>query len=818
MTRSVKAALSLIAGIALAGCTAKAESLDAGVWRLHFDKRDGKWTKLEWRGKTAGENKKGIAPFDFGPDWPGKIKEFPLPDLVTHEAKSIPSAKMKTTGPLVLEDFKKGADGKTVIMNYRCGSWKATEKLEFGAKGDPDLLSRSLTLTYTPERKNGEPAVLANVIFNFPIEREGRFLFPGKQNPKLNDGPKEIAKLPKKFKEEAHWVTIPPFLLEQEGARSLCFVPDGMMDLGNSRIVLEEDSGAVQTAFRSAGWAYPDEPQEIGPVYVKAYEGGLDATLRGGVWRLYDELGWKVPQGRPDWLRDAVIYAFHPGGSADGAWRDLGGFDDARKELIPRLKLLGFNTIWTLPIEIESVYHPQDYYKIDPKLGDAEAYRAMVDSAHDAGMKVWQDIVAHGGRPLWGAQRGNKPWELVFDKDGNALNYWCFDYGNPSWRKYMADVARHYMKEFELDGFRMDAPDGSHIQNWRRKDFPNLEKVPANVPEDWWRESLKGNGGAMPPLPYSRASVCRREGGLEMIKAVRGAVKEINPEGAVLTETTVMPYSQVADLSYDMAYCYYFLRDVFFKLSSEDFAQGLARWLEQSRFAEVKGSLKMRYVESHDSFHIRQHLGVAASRAATALTFLVEGVPMIYQDSDIGQGVFLKKMIALRTALPELRRGEAEYMAAEAQPKCVFSCVRTFNGLASVALINFSPEAVDASFRVPELVVSGKRDFTAWDCWNGGELAAIPKDGFIKRSLPPWGIDVVAFRPRGEATPFIPEERPVERTAQTRKADAELKAEKKRLGQHKRNGSGLHAKHEKIRRSHILRPPRSRRPRTSRRA
>lgn len=738
-------------------CRAGSETVASGPWTLTFDTSNGYWQTLKWRDKVVSDNTARLAPFNWGPEWPGgKIRQA---DLFRHNADWIPSwPAAKGAAPYRLEKYQWNKADSTLKMDYRINDWKIRETIAFGVPGCPDLLARTLQLTYTPVGEITEPAVIANVVFNTPVVKKGRYFFPAKRNPALNTGPSELAQLSKNGRVEAHWCTILPVLLEQDGSRTAIFLPDGRQDLTNVQILTDDKTACIQSNFKSYGWAYPGEPQTVGPAYLKMTPDKLETALTGGIWTLYDEAGLKTPSQRPDWLRDAVLYAFHPGGGADSGWRDLGGFRAAREELLPRLKTLGINTIWVLPIEDESVYHPRDYYRIDAKLGTAEEYRAMVDAAHADGMKVWQDIVPHGGRPEWGIARGNKPWELAFDKNGDALNYWCFDFANPSWQRYVAEVAAYYMKNFKLDGFRMDAPDGSHIPNWRKKDFPSLARTPKNVPEEWWRTELQKNGGKLPPMPFARASVCRRQGGLEMINGIRNAVKAVNPNGGVLGEICGVPYSTAADLVYDKEFCYYFLRDLMLNASSEEFTQGLSRWLEQQKYAEIRDTVRMRYIESHDSFHTNHYLGVGATQAVMALTIFIDGVPMIYQDADIGMGVFLKKAIAIRAALPEFRRGEAYYLATEAEPKSVFSCLRVLGRDTGLALINLSPVGVEAKMSVPVRFMP-PGEVSAWDCWNGRRMGSgtAEKIRHLTVKLGPWETSVVAFRPSSEPCPVAAE-------------------------------------------------------------
>ena len=237
-------------------------------------------------------------------------------------------------------------------------------------------------------------------------------------------------------------------------------MPEYRNDISGSSFRKNRDGGiTVSWESRAAGWAYPGEAQEIGPFYLKMFSGNLEQAFEEGVWRMYDSIDLKAVSDTPEWFRDAVVYSFHGGGTIGSGWKDLGGFVPARQELLPRIGQLGFNLIWLLPLEDGHVYWPRDYYKVREDLGNADDLKAFVAAVHDRKMRILFDCVPHGGTPANGALRGNKPWELIFDEQGNAYSYWCFDFGNPDYQKYIAGVVDHKRTGFAFAG--------SEITRWQ---------------------------------------------------------------------------------------------------------------------------------------------------------------------------------------------------------------------------------------------------------------------------------------------------------------------------------------------------------------
>ena len=94
----------------------------------------------------------------------------------------------------------------------------------------------------------------------------------------------------------------------------------------------------------------------------------------------------------PEWSRNAVIYEVNT-----RQYTPEGTFDAFRAH-IPRLKELGVDILWFMPIhpisevnrkgELGSYYAVADYKGVNPEFGDLGAFRRVVDDAHAAGMKV----------------------------------------------------------------------------------------------------------------------------------------------------------------------------------------------------------------------------------------------------------------------------------------------------------------------------------------------------------------------------------------------------------------------------------------------
>ncbi|MFT4203918.1 MAG: alpha-amylase family glycosyl hydrolase [Chitinophagaceae bacterium] len=153
---------------------------------------------------------------------------------------------------------------------------------------------------------------------------------------------------------------------------------------------------------------------------------------------------------------------------------------------LPRLKEMGVETLWLMPITpigvkgrlgtLGSYYACSSYTKINPEFGNEDDFRALIQQAHTLGMKVIIDWVTnHTGQ--------DHEWTTAhpdfYEKDDNGnfreKNGWSdvydLDYTNPNLRAAMVDAMQYWVKNFDIDGFRCDM---AHL-----------------VPLDFWMEARK---------------------------------------------------------------------------------------------------------------------------------------------------------------------------------------------------------------------------------------------------------------------------------------------------------------------------------------
>jgi glycosidase len=644
MDRALRGALlvGLLQLVSIARMPAAEFVFQYGPLSLRFDSDSGVLLAASCRGQGLFHNPTGVPPVTFA------VGPFDKPVWFDQMGLTRKLIKQEQPTPDVLE-LTVAAGPYELIERYRL--FRETARLDRSVqlinRGPDTLRLRGLAF-----RTAGVKA-----------SASGFYRFPGVWPPRSHD----FAAMQAGHRERGRG-TIAPALAELSSAQSLLWT--SFTDDSPS-IEITEDQGQfdVRQSVSACGYLRPNQPQGFGFVTLQVAEGGYWAAL-GQLWDWLDSVGLQVPADRPDWVREGILYSFHPGGTTGCGFKDLGGFVAATEKLLPMLPRLGVSAVWTLPIEFRSPYWPLDYYRFADGLGDAVQYRKLIDTAHALGFRVWQDLVPHGGAPQ-AVHNQAHPEFMLLREDGTHLDYWLNDFKLPAWQRYVADVAAHYMTTYGLDGFRVDACGGSKEPNWN------------------------------PDIPYARASLAMMQGGLEMMRGIRSEVRRANPRnGAVLAEVESTRQLAACDARYDFAFCYTLCRS-WNRMEAGPFVSAIEEYLEEQRLCEPRGVVRLRHIESHDSLRSQGWYGVNGLRAMYALSAWIDGMPMIYQGMEDGHAFALAEINRIRRERPELSRGEAFYRAVHCDTPGVFTCLRQLDDRTSVVVINFNREPVQAQLSWP---------------------------------------------------------------------------------------------------------------------
>lgn len=379
---------------------------------------------------------------------------------------------------------------------------------------------------------------------------------------------------------------------------------------------------------------------------------------------------------------------------------------------------LGVDLLWLAPVNETDdrgaiSYSVTDYWNVRSDFGTADDLRALVREAHERGMKVLLDVVPNHtstGHPFYRdaeARGRTSPWWSFYLRDASGEALWDFDwkhlrkldYGNPAVRRMMTDAFAYWVREFDVDGFRVDAA-------WGIRD---------RAPDFW---------------PALVADLRRQKEDLVLV--AEASARE--------------PYWIAS--GFDAAY---------------DWTEQLGRWSWEHVFddpARVGPALDaalasratpmdrvFRFLDNNDTGErfVSEH-GVAFTRVAATLAHTLPGIPVIYTGEEVGaeyepyrdpppvvwsdpHGLrpHYRRLAALREELPALRDGAYRRVRVVGDD-AAFAFVRDAGDAGqALVVLNFGP-AARLRLELPEAL----RASPAWDALAG---RAVPVSAAGSRTL-----------------------------------------------------------------------------------
>ena len=174
---------------------------------------------------------------------------------------------------------------------------------------------------------------------------------------------------------------------------------------------------------------------------------------------------------RNRWYKDMVFYQIWPRSFKDGNGDGMGDLLGVYEKL-DYLKSLGIDGIWFSPIYpspgADCGYDIADYMDIAPEFGGMEAFKKVLDGAHERGMKVVMDLVVNhtSDEHEWfqkSRQRIDPYTDYYFWRDakpnGKLPNNWDSSFEGKAWA-YDEERGQYYLHLFAIKqpDLNMDNP------------------------------------------------------------------------------------------------------------------------------------------------------------------------------------------------------------------------------------------------------------------------------------------------------------------------------------------------------------------------
>ena len=188
----------------------------------------------------------------------------------------------------------------------------------------------------------------------------------------------------------------------------------------------------------------------------------------GGPYEWQDEAWLSTRAGQDRWLREPMsIYEVHLGSwqrSPDG---QLHTYREMAERLVPYVKDMGFTHVELLPVMEHPFtgswgYQVIGFFAPTSRFGTPDDFKYLVDAFHQAGIGVLLDWVpGHFPKDLHGLARfdGTALYEHSDPRQGEHQDWGTlvFNYGRHEVRSFLLSNALFWLKEFHLDGLRVDA-------------------------------------------------------------------------------------------------------------------------------------------------------------------------------------------------------------------------------------------------------------------------------------------------------------------------------------------------------------------------
>ncbi len=329
---------------------------------------------------------------------------------------------------------------------------------------------------------------------------------------------------------------------------------------------------------------------------------------------------------------------------ADGDGDGKGDFKGLTARL-DEIRDLGVNGIWLMPIMPSDTYHKYhvtDYKNIDPDYGTLSDFQNFIEAAHDRNIKVITDFVINhtGNNHPWFLEAAKDPqspyrdfyvWadkdsirnqlfkkEKTLDSDNirkwhpvngdtTAEHYYGYFNGlcpdlnldNPRVREAIVDIARFWLIDMKVDGFRMDA--AKHI-------FPDERAADNHAFWVWFKDEMT----KIKPDVYLVGEVWSPA--KEVAPYLQGLPSLFNFDlGYAITEVAKAGRDTI-----NLVKRYKDIRDYYTSITDQ--------------------YLDATFIKNHDQTRLLSELGgdINKNKVAAALLLTLPGTPYIYYGEEIG--------------------------------------------------------------------------------------------------------------------------------------------------------------------------------------
>lgn len=481
-----------------------------------------------------------------------------------------------------------------------------------------------------------------------------------------------------------------------------------------------------------------DSPKRDGEYYtslsVTDKSGKMDTSttyfvVQGGVPRVPD-----FDTENPAWVERAIVYGVIPFLFGDKPLQSV----TAKLEY---LRQLGINAIWLSPINVSPPgdygYAVTDYFDIRPDYGTKADFHELVRTAHAKGIRVLMDFASNDTsdqHPYFKDAQANgtaSHYYNFYDRDKNGQPTHYFDwtnlpnlnYENPEVERFMIEAFSYWVREFDVDGFRVDA--AWAVRERSPKFWPRWRRELKRIKPDLF---LLAEGGARDPYYFSH--------GFDAAYDWTDNVGQWSWDGTFNHEATL------------------------------GYALGIA--LTNGDTGYDSDALVFRFLNNNDTgIRFVDAYSVDMTRVAAAMLLTLPGVPCIYTGDEVGaqylpyettspiewndrHGLreYYRKLIKLRLETPSLHSRNWTLLRSHPGGQTLSYLRHTGEfGEPVLVVLNYGPRT-SAEFTLPKSFGAFPRGGVLMDKL-AGERLKVPDSRNLKIPMNAWTARVLAPEERG---------------------------------------------------------------------
>jgi alpha-glucosidase len=339
------------------------------------------------------------------------------------------------------------------------------------------------------------------------------------------------------------------------------------------------------------------------------------------------------------WHRDAVVYQIYPRSFQDSDGDGVGDLPGIASRL-EHVARLGADAIWLSPIYPSPGhdwgYDVSDYRGVAPEYGSLRDADALIERAHELGLRVLMDLVpCHTSidHP-WFVEHPD--WYVWSDRDG-PQNNWIASFGGPAWSRdphgrgwYLHSF---YPEQPDLDWRNPEVPAAfaGVLRFWleRGADGFRLDALDRLLKDPELRDDPPATGP--PPLPlypeHAKLEHLHSRNAADIgtaIAAIRAAAGDAYLVGEVyLPSSGLAPYLEHLDacFSFELYHAGWNAGEIRAALAAaRDIGPGRAAWV----------------LSNHDFRRLVGRAGPRNARAAAMLLLMLPGAAFVFQGDELG--------------------------------------------------------------------------------------------------------------------------------------------------------------------------------------